>query len=168
MYDIDIPFTVKKLPARTVVGIARRTCNADGRSTRDIMATWENFLKTNASGKIKNRSLPPVMYAVYSDYAGDWRGEYTYLLGCGVSRVAAVPEGMETRRIPARTYAVFTAKGQMPDSILAVWGQVWLSGLPRTYTFDFEVNDQRFMRPTGREADVCVAVDPKRMEKAAG
>jgi predicted transcriptional regulator YdeE len=166
MFNIDIPFTVKKIPAKTVVGIARRTSSADGKRTEDIMAVWAAFLQTNASAKIKNRSLPPTMYAVYSGYESDWRGEYAYLLGCGVARAGTVPEGMEVRKIPAQTYAVFTAKGQMPDEVLAVWSQVWLSGLPRTYTCDFEVYDTRFTNPKAKEVDICIAIDPKKMEQA--
>lgn len=164
MFDLDIPFTVRKMPARTVVGISRRTSNAGGRSTQDMMEAWETFLRTNALARIKHRVVPTVIYAVYSEYAGDWRGEYSYLLGCGVTRAGAAPEGMEIRKIPARTCAVFTAKGQMPDAILAIWAQVWLSGLPRTYTYDFEVYDSRFMRPRAKEVDICVAVDPKKMK----
>jgi len=166
MSGIDIPFKVKKIPATTVIGIARRTSNADGRSMKDMMATWTDFLHQNANAKIKNRALPPTVYAVYSDYESNWRGEYSYLIGCGVTRAGTVPEGMEMRKIPAQTYAVFTAKGRMPDEILAIWSMVWLSGLPRTYTFDFEVYDQRFTNPKEKEVDVCIAVDPGKMEAA--
>jgi predicted transcriptional regulator YdeE len=166
MFNIDIPFTIKKIPAKTVIGISRCTSTADGRSTKDIMAAWTVFLQTNASAKIKNRALPPTMYAVYSDYESDWRGEYSYLIGVGVARAGTVPEGMEKRKIPAQTYAVFTAKGQMPDEVLAIWSMVWLSDLPRTYSFDFEVYDKRFTNPKQKEVDICVAIDPDRMKAA--
>ena len=168
MFDIDIPFTIRRIPAKTVIGVSRRTSNADGRSTKDIPATWTDFLQQNAAAKIKNRAVPPTMYAVYSDYESDWRGEYSYMIGCGVPRAGAVPEGMVRRKIPAQTYAVFNAKGRMPDEVLAVWSLVWLSGLPRTYTFDFEVYDKRFTNPKQKEVDICIAVDPKKMEKTAG
>jgi predicted transcriptional regulator YdeE len=166
MFNIDIPFTIKKIPAKTVVGIARRTSNADGRSIKDIPATWTDFLQQNANAKIKNRALPPTMYAVYSDYASDWKDEYSYLIGCGVTRAATVPEGMEVRKIPAQTYVVFNAKGRMPDEVLMVWSQVWLSELPRMYTFDFEVYDKRFTNPKQKEVEICIAVDPKKMKAA--
>jgi len=166
MFNIDIPFTIKEIPAKTVIGISRRTSNADGRSTKVIMAAWTAFLQTNASAKIKSRSLPPTMYAVYSDYVSDWRGEYAYLIGAGVTRAGTVPEGMEVRKIPAQTYAIFNAKGQMPDEVLAVWSQVWLSELPRTYTFECEGYDQRFKRPKAKEVDICIAVVPERMKAA--
>lgn len=164
MFDIDIPFTVKKIPAKTVVGIARRTSNADGRSMKDIPATWTDFLKQNANAKIKNRAAPPTMYAVYSHYDSDWMGEYSYMIGCGVTRAREVPEGMEAREIPAQTYAVFTAKGRMPDEVVSIWSMIWLSSLPRLYTFDFEVYDKRFTHPTLKEVDIFIAVDPKKMD----
>jgi len=166
MFNIDIPFTVKKIPAKTVIGIARRTSNADGRSITDIPATWTAFLQQNATAKIKNRALPPTMYAVYSDYASDWKGEYSYMIGCGVTRAGTVPEGMEVRKIPAQTYVVFNAKGRMPDEVVAAWSMIWLSELPRTYTYDFEVYDKRFTSPKQKEVDICIAVDPKKMKAA--
>jgi predicted transcriptional regulator YdeE len=166
MFGIDIPFTLRKIPAKTVVGIARRTSHADGRSVEDIPATWTDFLQQNASAKIRNRAFPPAMYAVYSDYASDWKDEFSYMIGCGVTRAGTVPEGMEVRKIPAQTYAVFNAKGRMPDEVQAVWSLVWLSGLPRKYTYDFEVYDKRFTNPKQKEVDICIAVDPEKMKAA--
>lgn len=158
-------YTIKKLPARTVVGTARRTSNADAAGT--IPGCWQEFLLNKGPERIAHRVNPPVMYAVYSDYEKDWTGTYSYLLGCGVTRADRVPEGMEVRHIPAQTYAVFTAKGKMPDEIVGVWANIWSSDLPRTYTFDFEVYDKRFTRPVAKEADVYVAVDPERLKETA-
>jgi predicted transcriptional regulator YdeE len=160
----ELKYTVRKAPVKTVVGISRRTSNAE--SAGDIMSCWQEFQQKNAAAKIPQRVVPPVMYAVYSDYEKDWTRSYSYLLGCGVTRAGAVPEGMEVRLIPAQTYAVFKAKGRMPDEILAVWANVWASDLPRTYTYDFEVYDKRFARPSAREADVYVAIDPAQLEKS--
>jgi predicted transcriptional regulator YdeE len=160
-----LKYTLKKVPARTVVGISRRTSNAEAGGV--IPACWQAFLVNNAPARIPHRVNPPVMYAVYSDYEKDWTKPYTYLLGCGVTRSDKVPEGMEVRHIPAQTYAVFRAKGRMPDEIVAVWANIWSSELPRTYTFDFEVYDKRFTRPVAKEADVYVAVDPERIEKSS-
>lgn len=39
----EAPFTIKKLPARTVVGVTRRTSNDDGRSITDIPAGCTEF-----------------------------------------------------------------------------------------------------------------------------
>jgi len=154
------------MPEKIVVGLSVRTAGADGRSAKDVPALWGEFLKQNAAAKIQNRSVPPVIYAVTTDYASDWRGEYTYLLGCGVTRAGMISPGMEVRKIPAQTYAVFTAKGRMPDEVLAVWSTIWLSELPRSYTCDFEVYDKRFASPKQKVVDIWVAIDPSRLERA--
>jgi predicted transcriptional regulator YdeE len=161
---LDIPFTIKKVPAKTVVGLSRRTASADGRSVRDVPDLWGEFLKQNVMAKIPNRAVPFVLYAVFSAYESDWRGEYSYLLGCGVTRSGPIPPEMDIRHIPAQTYAVFTAKGQMPDEVLSVWSQVWLSDLPRTYTYDFEIYDRRFTNPKQKIVDIYVSVFPDKME----
>lgn len=166
-YEMDgLKFAIKKLPARTVVGIARRTRNAEAQES--IPGCWQEFLTGNMVARIPHRAAPPVMYAVYSDYEKDWTGYYSYLLGCGVSRADTVPDGMEVRRIPPQSYAVFRAKGRMPDEIVGVWANIWSSELPRTYTYDFELYDKRFTRPSAKEAEVWVAVDPAKMEQAVG
>lgn len=160
-----LKFAVKRLPARIVVGITRRTRNAEAQDS--IPGCWREFLAQNAPAKIPHRAVPPVMYAVYSDYEKDWTGMYSYLLGCGVTRTGVVPAGMEARHIPPQTYAVFRAKGRMPDEITGVWANIWASELPRTYTYDFELYDQRFTRPSAKEAEIWVAVDPARLETTA-
>ena len=155
-------YTIRELPARTIVGIARRTSNAE--AGRTVPACWQEFLQTDAFARIAHRATPPVMYAVYSDYEKDWTAPYSYLLGCEVTRSDTVPAGMEVRRIPAQTYAVFRATGRMPDEILAVWANIWASDLPRIYTYDFELYDKRFTRLVKKEAEVYVAVDPERVK----
>lgn len=160
-----LKYTIRKVPARTVVGISRRTSNAEAANV--IPACWQAFLLNNAPARIPRRVAPPVMYAVYSDYEKDWTKPYTYLLGCGVTRADTVPEGMEVRKIPEQTYAVFRAKGRMPDEIVGIWANIWSSDLPRTYTYDFELYDKRFTRPVAKEADVYVAVDPEQLKSGS-
>lgn len=158
-----VHYKVTKMPEFTVVGVTKRTCNADGRSIADIPMVWREFLEKNAMAQIKNRKVPPVMYAVYSDYEKDWTTEYNFLIGCGVTRAPHVPDGLTARRIPAQTYAHFVANGPMPESLVMLWSSIWISDLPRTYTFDYEVYDQRFTRPENKEIDVYVAIDPTKI-----
>ncbi|HVP97522.1 GyrI-like domain-containing protein [Methanoregula sp.] len=155
------PYTTVRLPARTVIGIERRTCNADGRSVTDIPACWKEFLTTNAAARIPHRIIPPVMYAVYSGYASDWTGEYSYLLGCGVVKAGTPPKGLAVRQIPAQTYAYFPARGRMPDAVVNIWAGIWGTDLPRTYTCDFEVYDSRFTDKKKPQVDIYVGIrDP--------
>lgn len=161
----DLTFTVKKMPGKIVMGVQRRTSNADGRSTHDIFACWKEYLSLNMASKIPNRARTPAMFAVYSDYESDWTGEFSYLIGSEVTKADKVPAGLAVVRIPAQTYAVFTAAGPMPDALLGVWMSIWGTRLPRAYTFDFEQYDARFTRPERKEADVYVAVNKEQLEK---
>jgi len=158
-------FAIKKMPAKIVMGIKRRTSNADGRSVADIPACWQEFHSQNMASKITNRSKTPAMFAVYSEYDSDWTGEYAYLLGSEVTKADKIPEGLAVTKIPAQTYAVFKAAGPMPDAILTVWMSVWGTKLPRTYTCDFEQYDARFTRPENKEIDVYIAVNEEQIEK---
>ncbi|MFY9981350.1 MAG: GyrI-like domain-containing protein [Methanoregula sp.] len=155
------PYTTVRLPARTVVGIEYRTCNADGRSVSDIPACWKEFLATRVAARVPHRIVPPVMYAVYSDYASDWTGEYSYLLGCGVIKTGAPLKGLTVRHIPAQTYAYFPARGPMPDAVVSIWAGIWGTDLPRTYTYDFEVYDSRLTDKKNPQVDIYVGIrDP--------
>ena len=160
----DLAFTLKKIPEKIVMGVQRRTSNADGHSIKDIPACWQDFFSLNMASKILNRAKTPAMFAVYSDYESDWTGEYSYMIGSEVTKADRIPVGLAVVRIPAQTYAVFTAAGPMPDAILLVWGSIWGTKLPRAYTFDFEQYDARFTRPENKEADVCVAVNEDQMK----
>ncbi|MFA5253734.1 MAG: GyrI-like domain-containing protein [Methanoregula sp.] len=154
----DTAYTVEKLPARLAAGIERRTCNADGRSLKDIPACWQEFLATKAAARIPHRVVPPVMYAVYSRYETDWTGEYSYLLGCAVTKADKLPKGLIAREIPAQTYAHFKAQGPMPDAVVGTWAGIWGSDLPRTYLCDFEVYDTRFTDRNKPEVDIYVGI----------
>lgn len=158
-------FTLKKIPEKIVMGVQRRTSNADGRSIKDIPACWQDFLAKDMARKIPHRAKTPAMFAVYSDYESDWTGEYSYMIGSEVIKADRIPEGLAVARIPSQTYAVFTAKGHMPDAILGIWMSIWGTKLPRTYTFDFEQYDARFTRRENQEADVYVAVNEEQLKQ---
>jgi len=160
----DLAFTVKKTPGKIIMGVQRRTSNADGRSIKDLSSCWQDFLSRNMASKIPHRAKTPAMFAVYSDYERDWTGEYTYMIGCEVTKTEKIPAGLAVVRIPAQTYVVFTAAGPMPEALLGVWASVWGTKLPRAYTFDFEQYDARFTRPENKEIDVYIAVNADRMK----
>jgi predicted transcriptional regulator YdeE len=117
------------------------------------------------ASKIPNRARTPAMFAVYSDYESDGTGEFAYMIGSEVTTADKIPAGLAVVRIPAQTYAVFTATGPMPDALLGVWMSIWGTKLPRAYTVDFEQYDARFTRPKGKEADVYVAVNEDQLKK---
>src|SRR5580704_16865274 len=148
----------------TVVGIAVRTSNREQTtSARPIGKQWERLFKEGLLAAIPNKTDGKIV-AVFSDYATDKDGAYTYLLGASVRKVESVPEGMTAKNVPAGRYAVFTSeRGPVEKVVVEMWRRVWETpknalGGDRTYKADFEVYDQRAQNPADSVVDLYVAV----------
>jgi CubicO group peptidase (beta-lactamase class C family)/predicted transcriptional regulator YdeE len=148
----------------TVVGISARTSNAKEMTADGIIGKqWMRLFQAGLIGKIPNRA-DSALVAVYTDYAGDHNGEYTYLLGARVTSDAEIPDGMAAKKIPGGKFAVFTTdKGPGPQVVPATWMKI--NSLPksavggdRTYRADYEIYDERARDPQNLQADVYVGI----------
>jgi predicted transcriptional regulator YdeE len=148
----------------TVVGIAVRTSNAEQMtSERPIGKQWERLFKEGVLATIPNKADGNIV-ALYTEYASDKDGEYTYVLGARVTKVESVPAGMVAKNVPAGRYAVFTSeKGPVQTVVVEMWRRVWATpkselGGNRAYKADFEVYDQRAQNPADSVVDLYIAV----------
>jgi CubicO group peptidase (beta-lactamase class C family)/predicted transcriptional regulator YdeE len=148
----------------TVAGIAVRTSNAKEMSPDgQIGKTWMKFLQEGVFTKIPNKADSSIL-AVYTDYASDKEGEYTYVLGARVNSSADLPAGLVAKEIPAGRYAVFTTqKGPGPKVVPETWMQInslsnTAVGGDRAYRADFEIYDERARDPQNLQADVYVGI----------
>lgn len=147
----------------TVIGIEARTSNAREATPDGIIGKqWQKFFSEGSSQKIPNK-IDPNFYAVYSDYAGDHNGEYSFLIGAKVKEGTAPPEGMVAKQIRAGKYALVTTdKGPFPKVVPAAWIKIFSleeSGkLKRAYQTDFELYDQRAQDPQNGQADIYIGV----------
>jgi len=147
----------------TVVGIAVRTSNAEQMTPeRPIGKQWERLFKEGVLAAIPNKADGNIV-ALYTEYASDKDGEYTYVLGARVTKVESVPAGMVVKNVPAGRYAVFTSeKGPVQKVVVEMWQKVWATpktalGGDRTYKADFEVYDQRAKNPADSVVDLYVS-----------
>jgi len=157
----------KKIHQRgfSVVGVAVRTTNAKEMSGEGVIPKqWQKFFQDGIQQKIPDK-VDGTIYAVYTDYASDRNGEYSFVIGVKVNPNATVPAGMALRKIPAGDYAVLTSdKGPVSKVVPAAWQQIWSLedkhqlGGPRAYRADFEVYDQRAADPRNSQVDVYVGV----------
>jgi predicted transcriptional regulator YdeE len=150
--------------AFTVVGITARTSNAkEMRPDGVIGKQWGRFMQDGVLGKIPNKADKAVV-AVYTEYASDKNGEYTYVLGVRVTSDADVPAGMVAKKIPAGRYAVFTSeRGAAAKVVPEAWMQI--NSLPksavggdRVYAADFEIYDERAVDPANSQVEVWVGI----------
>jgi predicted transcriptional regulator YdeE len=151
----QMQITEKTLPEIKIIGIEIRTSNAEAMNT--IGSHWNKFFSEGIKDKIPNKVSEEII-ALYCDYEGDYTKPYNFVIGCKVSRIDNIPSGMVSKKIPASKFAVFTAKGKMPDCIIETWKQIWGMDIERTYTGDYEVYDERASNPASSEVDIYVAV----------
>ena len=148
----------------TVVGISARTNNAREMTADGVIGKmWGRLMQEGLLAKIPNKADPDIV-AVYTDYASDHNGDYTYLLGARVTSAADVPAGMVAKTIAAGKFAVFTSdKGPAPKVVPELWMKI--NSLPsnavgtdREYRADFEIYDQRAMDPQNLQMDVYIGI----------
>lgn len=149
--------TNEYLESFSVIGIAVRTNNMTGAAAKNISALWQAFFEKQISNSIPNK-IDDTLYCIYTDYEGDYTQDYTTVLGCKVSKVEAVPEGMVAVKIASGNYIKFEAQGKMSEGfVFKQWQTIWQSNIKRAYSTDFEVYDQRTQNPDDAVVAIFIA-----------
>lgn len=147
-----------QLPETYFIGITLRTTNANGQAAKDIPPFWGKFMAEQIDKHIPNR-IDEDIVAVYTNYESDYTAPYDMVLGCRVSTLAHIPEGMQGYTFPPANYLKFTAKGDLTkDAVIGKWLEIWDAPLDRVYTADYEVYGAKSMNPHDGEADIFISV----------
>jgi predicted transcriptional regulator YdeE/peroxiredoxin len=151
-------------PEFMVAGIAVRTSNAKEMTADGVIGKqWARLLQEGTLAKIPNKADASIV-AVYTDYASDKDGEYTYLLGARVTSDKGLPAGVIAKKIPAGRFAVFTTeKGPGRKVVPETWIQInslpkSAAGGDRVYRADYEIYDERAKDPQNLQADIYVGI----------
>lgn len=149
-----------------VAGYAVRTNNADELSGRGrIGDLWQRFQQENLAAAIPDR-VDGCLIAVYSDYASDEKGEFSYLLGARVSSARHLPAQLSYRRVIAGPYAIFTTEqGPLVQVLQQEWRKIWSAGPNelggvRAFATDYEVYDQRAADREHAQIEIHIGVKP--------
>ena len=147
-----------QLDAFDIIGIYVKTCNTDGSAAMDIPALWSRFFAENSMDKITNKTSEDI-YAIYTEYEGDFTQPYTTIIGCKVASTLEIPEGMIACRIPAENYAKIEATGMVNEGfVYKAWERIWQSELPRAYVADFEVYGPGSQNPAHAMVDIYIGL----------
>lgn len=142
-----------------LIGIAlpHKTSNENNQSTKDCGNLWQKFEKESYLNKIPGK-VDNTLYAVYHKYEGDFSQPFYYFIGAAVNPGTKVPKELESLLIPAGNYRKFIAHGQMPNCIASTWQEVWNQDIPRAYSVDFEVYDERSHDRSNAEVDIYISL----------
>ncbi|HAA15422.1 MAG TPA: AraC family transcriptional regulator [Cytophagales bacterium] len=142
-----------------VIGISVRTTNANGQSAQDIGALWQRFLSEGIAQKLPNKTSPEIL-CIYTNYEGDHTLPYDTFLGCKVSSLDEVPEGLEGRAFQGGAYTKVEAKGDLTKGIVYdAWVDIWGQDMNRTFTADFEVYGEKAQNREDAEVEIFVGVN---------
>ena len=124
-----------------IIGIGVQTTNKNQKAAKDIPALWGSFTSQNIAEQIPNK-LNHKIYGIYTEYEGDYTKSYTAVIGCEVTSLDHVPEGMISIELKSGNYSKFEAKGLLENGIVyKKWEDIWKTPLSRAYTTDFEIYD---------------------------
>lgn len=141
-----------------ILGISVRTSNNNGEAARDIPALWSRFIIEGLAGIIPNK-VDETIYCLYTDYEKDHSTPYTTILGCAVSTLTDIPEGMVAKSIEVANYQKYTAKGNLKEGVVFnEWVKIWNSDLDRSYTTDYEVYGLKAGNMENAEVDIFIAI----------
>ncbi|MDF2596100.1 MAG: transcriptional regulator [Clostridia bacterium] len=123
----------------------------------EIPSLWDTFNKQFS--RISQKSMPMLCYGVCDDMP-DSECRFHYTACVAVDAFSDVPEGMDTKTIPAGKYLVYTYTGSINDlgSFYDTIFSTWFPNSP--YEMDMrpqlELYDERFMR--NGEFDIYVPI----------
>ena len=137
-----------------LIGIEVRTNNA---SAVDIIDLWQRFYTNGIQDRIAN-CIDSRLFGVYSHYENAHNGDYSYMIGCPVSDMDDIPQGMVGRKIPAQSYRVVRAEGALPDALTDAWLDIRKSDIKRAFSYDFEIYDDRAADANNAEVDIFIAL----------
>jgi len=141
-----------------VIGIGVRTTNQNGKSGEDIGGLWGKFMSEGIADQIPNK-IDGTIFSIYTNYEGDQTQPYDTILGCKVSSLENVPEGMVSQSFEGGNYASFVSKGDLTKGVVfGTWSEIWEEDLDRVFTADFEIYGERAQNPTEAEVDILVAI----------
>ncbi len=148
----------QKINGFSIIGIAVRTTNQNGQSGKDIPALWDKFMAEGVLEKIPNK-IDTTVYCIYTEYESDYTKPYTTILGCRVTSVDNIPNGMIAKTFSTGEYTKYTAKGNLMQGVVFnEWVKIWDSNIARAYTADFEVYGQKAQNPADAAVDIFIAI----------
>lgn len=159
--NYEVKAGLDKVQQFSVVGVsALITAGPDGASEQ-INELWQHFFESQIGHILRQRG-DDIVYAVYSDYQGDFTKPYRLTIGFkmeeGAAAKALAPDLLHEARVQSGDYAMMSAAGEQPKALIEAWTAIWQSDLPRRYDTDFEVYGPNFFKEDLHEILVCVGI----------
>ncbi|MEM9920120.1 MAG: GyrI-like domain-containing protein [Bacteroidota bacterium] len=122
-----------------IIGLKCRTTNQNIQAGKDIKQLWDDWFAKGFQAQIPHK-LNENLYNIYYEYESDHNGPYSVLLGCPVSELSDIPEGLVGHAFDAQSYARYDLRGPIPKVVLDCWMEIWQgTAYQRKYAADFDL-----------------------------
>lgn len=150
---------IMQIEAFNIIGITVRTDNNDlAKVTADMQGLWGKFMSEGVMDKIPNK-LDTDICCIYTDYEGDYTKPYTALLGCRVSSLEQIPDGLAGYRFDGGKYVRKPVSGNLlAGAVYNAWQEIWNSDLERSYIADLEIYGVKAANPEAAELEILVGI----------
>jgi AraC family transcriptional regulator len=144
-----------------VIGIELKTTTSEGKNFIEMPQFWQQVIQKRQIKNIPNKKQPDTVLGICMDFKTD--GAFSYIIGSEVTHTDNVPDDMVSREILEANYAVFTARGKMPDSIQNMIKYIYQEWLPKSnyqhaYSPEFELYDERSDDSENAEVDIYIPI----------
>lgn len=128
---------------------------------QDIGALWERFFSAQIADKIPNRIDGDIL-SVYYHYQGDDSQPYDNLIGCRVSSLNSIPDGLTGVTVVGGKYREFTATGDVTQGAVGkAWEKIWATDIDRAYQTDYEIYGEKAQNPQDAEVPIFIGINEK-------
>lgn len=157
--EYEVKAGLERLPAFSVVGLSRMIEKGNEEAAEEINQLWQDFFEARVAQNLDARR-DDVIYAVYSEYQGDYTKPYRLTIGYRMKDQwdGVLPEMLRAVQVKEADYAMMSAAGEQPKALIEAWQAVWQSDLDRLYQTDFEVYGPRFFEEGVHEVLLAVGI----------
>ncbi len=145
-----------------VTGFSINTGLEDDQAAEDIPGFMNHFFSNQLFQHIPGIIHPEKFYGIYSNL--DVHNNFKFTIAYETDQPKNVPGTLDMHVIPPRNYAVFEARGPLPEKVVSTWHYIYGNWLPnseyqRESGIDFEIYDQRTLE--GKDAAVDIYIPLK-------
>lgn len=128
--DKDMDYRIVQKDEFNVIGKILKVSTKDGENLREISKFWDKCNSDGTNEKICSIDNRQSLLGISMDIE-QGNEQFSYMIA--IEDVNNSKEiSLETRKIPAATWAVFTSVGPMPNAIQKVWERVFQEWFPST------------------------------------
>lgn len=128
--DKDMDYRIVEGKEYEVIGKLIRVSCKDGENFRRIPEFWRECHKDGTVEKLCPAAGDKGILGICTDVKYD-KEQMSYMIAVE-NNGCITDSSLETRKIPAATWAVFTSVGPMPEAIQKVWQRIFQEWLPAT------------------------------------